>query len=295
MPESFYLMLTSRMSPAGARLYATCNPSHPYHYVKKDIIDNAELRKAGMVKVLHFDLDDNPNLSKETRAGYERQYKGMFYLRYIKGLWVIAEGAIYRDVWDEGDVAAGGTDEGIFYSDATLPIGLFHRGGHQAHYIGCDYGTHNPFVLLDCWDDGDTVWVEKEFYYDSVEERAQKTNTQYLHDVVDFMGDYGDAELIVDPSAAAFKLELTMAGIWVTDAVNDVIPGIQKVSSLLARRKIRINKLNCPKLCMEMQIYAWNPKAAARGEEEPIKTNDHAPDALRYPVETKILDYRLAA
>jgi hypothetical protein len=33
-----------------------------------------------------------------------------------------------------------------------------------------------------------------------------------------------------------------------------------------------------------LQSYAWDPKAADRGEDKPIKKNDHLPDALRYAV-----------
>jgi hypothetical protein len=38
-----------------------------------------------------------------------------------------------------------------------------------------------------------------------------------------------------------------------------------------------------------------NEKAAKRGEEEPLKVNDHGPDACRYGVHTKIPAWRLAA
>jgi hypothetical protein len=301
MPESFYLMLTSRMSPKGARLYATCNPADPYHYVKRTIIDNPDLKKAGDVKVLHFTLDDNPNLSKETRAGYERQYKGMFYLRFIKGLWVIAEGAIYRDVWDEGNWATWKPesgmplDQGVYYDDNTRPLGLFHRGGHLRRMLWVDHGTHNPCVFLDVYDDGTTLWVEKEYYWDSVEERRQKTNAEYAADLEEFVGaDTAAVEIIVDPAAAGFKIELTSRGYWVTNADNEVVDGIQRVTALLGSRRLRFHRHNTPKTQVEMQTYAWDPKAP-KGEERPIKKNDHGPDAVRYGVETKVPDWRIAA
>jgi hypothetical protein len=34
MPQSFFQMLLSRMSPEGARLYGTTNPDSPYHWLK---------------------------------------------------------------------------------------------------------------------------------------------------------------------------------------------------------------------------------------------------------------------
>ena len=38
----------------------------------------------------------------------------------------------------------------------------------------------------------------------------------------------------------------------------------------------------CKHLIDEIQGYAWDPKAQERGEDKPVKTNDHACDALRY-------------
>ena len=31
-----------------------------------------------------------------------------------------------------------------------------------------------------------------------------------------------------------------------------------------------------------MSTYAWDSKAQERGEDKPLKVNDHGPDALRY-------------
>jgi hypothetical protein len=42
-----------------------------------------------------------------------------------------------------------------------------------------------------------------------------------------------------------------------------------------------------------MQTYAWDSKAALRGEEKPLKIHDHCPDALRYFAKTEIQFWRL--
>ena len=36
----------------------------------------------------------------------------------------------------------------------------------------------------------------------------------------------------------------------------------------------------------EFQSYVWDEKAAARGEDKPVKANDHCMDAVRYFVNT---------
>jgi hypothetical protein len=43
-----------------------------------------------------------------------------------------------------------------------------------------------------------------------------------------------------------------------------------------------------------MQTYAWDSKAAQRGEEKPLKIRDHGPDAFRYFAKTEIPYWRLA-
>ena len=98
IPEDFYKMLLSRLSVKGAKLYATTNPDTPNHWVKVDIIDNEEIDK----KIWNFTLDDNVILKKENEEYFEQLKKeyqsmgGVFYQRFILGLWVLAEGLIYK-------------------------------------------------------------------------------------------------------------------------------------------------------------------------------------------------------
>jgi len=42
-------------------------------------------------------MDDNPNLTSDFVESQKRLYTGFFYKRFIEGLWVLAEGAIYKD------------------------------------------------------------------------------------------------------------------------------------------------------------------------------------------------------
>lgn len=98
IPEDFYRMLLSRLSVKGAKLYATTNPDTPTHWVKLDIIDNENIDK----KVWSFTFDDNEILKRENEEYFEnlrREYQSMgevYYQRFILGLWVLAEGIIYK-------------------------------------------------------------------------------------------------------------------------------------------------------------------------------------------------------
>ena len=84
-----------------------------------------------------------------------------------------------------------------------------------------------------------------------------------------------------------------MAGFIVIQGKNDVMPGIRRLASLFALNRVKIHE-SCTGLISELELYVWDEKAAQNGEEKPLKTNDHAPDALRYYVMTALNAYDLA-
>jgi hypothetical protein len=98
-------------------------------------------------------MEDNPNLTAEFVESQKKLYTGFFYKRFIEGLWVAAEGAIYKDSWSED----------LVYDLSDEPPGLRIRGVYQQRIIAIDYGTTNPMVLLDVYDDGRTFWMVREY------------------------------------------------------------------------------------------------------------------------------------
>jgi hypothetical protein len=65
------------------------------------------------------------------------------------------------------------------------------------------------------------------------------------------------------------------------DAVNDVYDGIHCLTSAIKEGTLLICS-ECVNLIREMEGYCWDPKKTLRGEDEPIKANDHLCDSLRY-------------
>ncbi len=57
-----------------------------------------------------------------------------------------------------------------------------------------------------------------------------------------------------------------------------------RVASLLSARRLKVHR-RCAGLIAELTGYVWNSKATQRGEDVPLKLNDHGPDALRYVVQ----------
>lgn len=286
MPESFVNQATARCSVEGATWWFNCNPAGPMHWFKLEWIDKRIKKR---LLYLHFTMDDNLSLSEKVKEKYRAMYAGVFYLRYIKGLWVVAEGLIYTMLTDDN-----------LYTDQERPVALKNTAMKA---ITVDYGTTNPCVFLEVWDDGQTIWIDQEYRWDSRSEEArrsanpQRTDAQYADDMTEFMGmePQNQCMVVVDPSAASFITELRSRGLYVKPANNEVADGIRVVGSLLAKRNIRINKDNCKGLISEMQSYVWDDKAAERGEEKPVKQKDHGPDALRYYCYTVLPKWRIGA
>ena len=262
IPEPFWKMLETRLSVPGARLFATCNPEGPAHWLKKQYIDRQNLHD---IKVWQFNLDDNPVLDDAYKNAIKNSFTGMFYKRYILGEWALAHGAVY-DTYDENNE---------YQNDYPSP---------NYYIVGCDYGTTNATAAVLCaitpnkWPQ---VRIEKEYYYDSALKGRSKTDAELVSDIKDFIGYKNVSAVYVDPAAASFKIALRQADIPVLDANNDVLLGIKITSKFIAGKNIVIHK-SCTTLREHIQSYSWDPKAADRGEDKPIKHNDHILDALRY-------------
>lgn len=294
MPESFVNQATGRCSVTGSKFYFNCNPDGPYHWFKRNWIDKttgylgaeaaarikqeaaAEQRDAGLKEILylHFTMDDNLSLSEEIKTRYRSMYVGVFFKRYILGLWAAAEGIIY-DMFDEKKHVKK-------YSEyANLLI-----NGNR--YVSCDYGTQNATVFL-LWNKGiDGKWYcTREYYYSGRSEGKQKTDAEYADDLKKWLDGTKIRAMIVDPSAASFITELRKRGYKVLKADNDVLDGIRLVGTLLNQEKL-VFDASCTETRKEFASYIWDEKAVAGGEDKPVKQWDHCMDAARYMCSTVI-------
>ena len=292
LPQTFFQMLLTRLSPKGARFYGTTNPDTPFHWLRRDpetgepaYLCDKVLRRKGLLFSMHTTMGDNPNLTKEYIEAQKLLYKGVFYRRFILGEWVMAQGSIYKDAWSDS----------LVYDDDSRPVGLLAPGGHVDRWVAVDCGVDHPQVYLEFYDDGDTIWIENEYYWDSKAQMQQKTDAQYADDIDKFMGTGNSCEIRVPPEAASFRAELVMRGFWATNAENEVSEGIQTVMALMSSRKLRIHK-RCQHTLEEIQTYHWDKQAAMRGIEQPDKKagRDDAIDALRYGLHVKVPRWRFA-
>ncbi|WP_420285482.1 PBSX family phage terminase large subunit [Enterococcus cecorum] len=262
MPQSFVNQAAGRLSVEGSKIWFNCNPDGPYHWFKTEWIDKAADKD---LIYLHFDMDDNLTLSETIKQRYRSNFTGVFYKRYILGLWVVAEGIIYDMFSQERHTFKGSQ----VYTDKDV-------------YVSIDYGTQNATVFLLWRKTKQAKWhCVKEYYYSGRDTGKQKTDKEFADDLEQFLGGIQPKRIIVDPSAASFITELKQRGYKIKKANNKVLDGIRYVGSLLNTDEIAFSP-DCVNTFKEFNSYIWDAKATERGEDAPVKQHDHAMDAVRY-------------
>lgn len=293
-PKTVFNMARTRCSDPGAEWFCTGNPASSTHHLNVDWIQRAKLhldRKGNLIRrsgkdaqdihVYSFTIYDNPFLTPKFIRSLESSYTGMFYRRYILGEWCMAEGAIY-DAWDP--------DKHVVKAMPTIERWLS---------VGVDHGTTNPFsaVAIGLGDKpgggGKALFATAEWRYDSTKTLRRMTDLEYADKLRlwlparEEMPDGQPEVFAVDPSATSFRQQLFRYGIGSVAADNDVLSSIRTGSTLIASDRFYVVESGCPDLIREIPEYSWDDKAAALGEDKPIKINDHSVDAgLRYGTHT---------
>ena len=261
MPESFVNQATGRCSVEGAKLWFNCNPESRRHWFKLKWINQYKDKR---LLYIHFTMDDNLSLSERTKERYRNMYSGVFYRRYILGLWCIAEGLVYP-MFD--------LDRHRVHGD--FPINLKHR-----YYVSIDYGTVNPFAagLYDYDPAHQRATMIRELYYDGGSEK-RVDNEAYYKMLVKLIGDYPIQYIIIDPSASSMVETIQKYGRYmVVKADNDVLNGIQDVTKFLNAGVLFFHE-SCKSTFEEFETYAWDEDSP---DDEVIKENDHSMDQVRY-------------
>lgn len=261
MPESFVNQATARCSVTGSKFWFNCNPAGPQHWFYQKWI--LQCRKRRLV-YLHFTMEDNLTLDEHIKERYRNQYTGVFYNRYILGLWVKAEGLVYP----------------MFSREKHVVKSKAEYNSRHRYYISIDYGTRNPFAA-GLWDydpvshkavmirelyhkGGSMNRVDNEAYYKMLCELARGFKLEYI---------------IIDPSASSMIETIQKYAEWlVVPADNDVINGIQDVTKFMNLGLLFFNE-NCKETFKEFEQYSWDEDSE---EDAVIKEFDHSMDQVRY-------------
>lgn len=276
LDPAFFKQLLGRMSRDDSQLFGTTNPDNPAHWLKKEFLDR--LDKLPTWRRFHFTIDDNPSLSDAKKAEYRAEYTGLWYKRFILGLWVAAEGAVF-DSWDEHRHVVPWT---------SLPKMREILG------VGIDYGTNHPTtaLMLGLGMD-DKLYLVDEWRYDSLDTESRWTDHKLSAGIKEWLAKphlpykngLGHGHLIADPAGLSLRVQMKEDGMMTHPAEKDVQYGLRTMASLLAAEKLLVSD-RCQGFIREAPGYSWDPKAVERGKDEPIKAADDSCDGARYAILT---------
>lgn len=282
-PQSVFNQLMARMSVAGAQCFCNCNPDSPYHWFYTEYITNDAIKDK---KVWKFLMDDNLSLDPGYVESLKQMYTGVWYERMILGNWVSAEGRIY----DMFDPKIHMINTQVFLSKLNIhPKAI-------RWLVGCDYGTSTVMSwglyarVPNPVSPGTFMYLKvREYYYDAVKKKAQKTDYEFANDFQAWLGEIVPMYVYVDPSAASWKTELMRRGYRVLNANNDVINGIRCVATYLNTSGYFMD-YTCKNTQQEYESYVWDKAAQLTGRDKPLKEHDHTCDTDRYVLYTDSLN-----
>ena len=278
-PISYLKTTLGRMSPEGAMYFGSTNPDSPYHPLKTEFLDKKNLDLKQFTFLLP-ELLDNPALSEGYKLNIQKEYVGLWHKRFISGLWVLAEGAIY-DFFDE--------------AKHTASFEYIRRHFNPDYYVVAgDYGTSGvtAFILFGVSRNIESKWkvvALKEYHYDAQEKGKQKTDYEFCEDVKAWLGRIKPNVVIIDPSANSLQLQLRRPpfSFNVIDAENSIINGIRKQATMLKNREFILCREGCPKTIECFSGYVWDKKAQLKGEDVPAPgPSEHLMDCARYGLYT---------
>lgn len=148
-------------------------------------------------------------------------------------------------------------------------------------FMGCDFGYNVPSAVMLCELYEGAIYAKELMY-------KTRLNTSELIEQFKAIGVSKTIELFCDNAEPKTIDELVRAGYNAKPADKDVTEGIRKVKSMpLYLTEDSTNAIS------EIKTYKWrtdiNGKVVRdKDKDEPVKANDHAMDALRYAVFTKL-------
>ncbi|MFA5407890.1 MAG: PBSX family phage terminase large subunit [Bacilli bacterium] len=279
MPQSFINQGLARLSVEGAKAWFLNNPETPTHPLYVETLD--PFRDAGKLYFLHLTMDDNPALSDEARNRITSQWPvgSVLYRRYVLGERAAAEGRVFS--FFEEDISKG------FVVD-KVPADFIQ------FIVSLDYGYSNPFSAT-LWGLSGGVWyILQEFYWDSKEEKRQKSNAEYIQDLDRLTHWQGKLifpnKILIPPEEPGFIKECKGSQFpqlsSATAADNSIMPGIEDVTTIFSLGRCKIYQKNCPKAIWGINNLLWDPKAQERGVDMFLKggsgSPDHVADGIRY-------------
>lgn len=269
-------MLKSRLDKPYSRFDGTCNPDNPRHWFKQFLDSDADIYKQA------YTIDDNPFLPPEFVENLKREYSGtILYDRYIKGLWVAAEGVIYKLFADHPERFIVDELQGQQIRHAV--IGVDFGGGTSAHAFSCTgFTTGGAIVTLDEYREQaalEPTKLENDFV-----DFVKRCQMRWL--VTDVWCDSAEQTLINGLRAAAAKNHLAVnIGNAMKKPINN---RIRALCLLMGAGRYFINR-KCAETIDALKTAVWDAKKLTEDVRlDDGTTNIDSLDALEYSYEREI-------
>lgn len=290
MPRSFVEQALARCSVDGARLWFSCNPGSPHHWFYQEWIKRSRERNA---LYLHFEMTDNPGLSKRTLERYENMYAGIFYDRYVRGLWVAAEGIVYKDFANDtekyliGDPLEWAKQNGT--SISIISIGVDFGGTKSATKFQATGITKNFRVVA-----LEEEYIKNEEIDPDALNRRFATFCQLITSKYGYSqtrADSAETVLIRGLDHTAQKLRL---GTQVKNALKmQITDRIRLVVLLMKQGRFKVSR-NCPHLIDALQSAIYDPDKFEDERLDDGTSDIDSLDAFEYSIEPYYKDLERA-
>ena len=280
-PKDFFVMLLSRLSTPGAKLIATTNPDVPTHWLLTEYLNNDEL--SDELFRMFFHIDDNTTLDSEYVTSLKTEYTGVYYDRFILGLWVVAAGAIYK-VFSNDPVSYEADPEAL-PCFGTLNIGLDFGGNGSAHALAASGITP----------DFRTVYALKTVRINAADVSPLDLYEQVYAFCEQIIQRYGNiTALYADNAEQTLRIGLRKflkpLGVYVRNAIKRRINDrIRATTMLMAGGRFKYIAAECKSLSDALKGAVWNKKNKTAEERLDDGTSDiDTLDAFEYSIERHI-------
>lgn len=275
-PKDFFAMLLSRLSEPGAKLIATTNPDVPTHWLLTEYLKNENL--SGGLFRMFFHIDDNTTLDTDYVESLKKEYTGVYYDRFIKGDWVVANGAIYK-VFSDSPTSFYASELSHF---DYINIGLDFGGNGSKHALVCSGITHDMRELY-------ALKTERIPAADMTPQALYKRVYDFCEDI---LKRYGKISAVYADSAeqtliAGLRQALRPLGIVVKNSrKREINDRIRATTMLMAGGRFHLVSEECGTLIDAFRGAVWNDKIIGKEERLDDGTSDiDTLDAFEYSFE----------
>lgn len=259
--EVFYKIQQRLTSEDGTgRLFISTTPyGSDINWLNKEIL--LKLADLPYVEVVRWSTKDNPHISSLVYERAKATMRKELFLRDFEGLYQKLEGLIYTEF-----------DRKSMYEQVD-PVEL---PEDAPTYAGIDFGAGTSATIIVKEDINTHIFYVVDLLYGpniSSKEKAE------------FLSKYKIKQVLGDPAAGDAIVEMKKVHkVPIATADNSVDVGIERITTLIKRGKLKIFNTVKDSLCTEFENYHYKP-----GTDKPVKELDHALDALRYLFSKNIL------